>query len=302
MQPRKQISNRNRTSDVPKKSASSFSYHSNRSNSDVSTGRYSFGTKPENVDVNRGKWWHKIPTYVAVGVLVAAFIYAITLTTTPEVKIVDNTSQSFMQPISVYKQAAHNLLSGSILNSTKVTINTDSIASKLMKQFPELNGVSIVLPLTGRQPILEIRPSQSIIILSNSQGRYVINQQGNAIIKLNTVQLNKAFNLPVVTDDSGLVVNLGNQVLPVDTIAFINTVIGQFKAKNISIQSMTLADVPYELDVRVSGEPYFIKFNLQEDPLYEVGTYFATEKELTTLKATPSQYIDIRIPGKAYYI
>lgn len=292
---------RNRVQDLPNKQSTAYNYLSNRSVSDIGVGRYNLDTQQKKVPSNRGNFIKHIPTYIAVIVLIVCFLYTATLSTNAKVVIVDNTTQSFMQPISVYQDYINKILSSSVMNYSKLSINTDSLAQQMNKEFPELNGVSIIVPLLGRTPMVEIRPSRSIINLTNAQGSFLINQQGNAIIKLNTNQLKSAFNLPVVKDESGLTINLGSQILPLDTISFINTVIDQYKAKNIQIQSITLAAVPYELDVQARGEPYYVKYNLLDNSEYEIGTYFSTLKELSSLKQSPTQYIDVRIPGRAYY-
>ena len=138
------------------------------------------------------------------------------------------------------------------------------------------------------------------MILSNPQGQYVINQNGNAVLKLGGEQLAQ-YTLPVVTDKTGFIVTLGKEALPQTSVKFIKTVVDQFAAKNMVIQSMTLSTTPYELDVQVRGEPYYIKFSLLADPLYSTGTYFSTIKQFSASNPAPTQYIDVRIPGRAYY-
>jgi hypothetical protein len=179
-------------------------------------------------------------------------------------------------------------------------INTDKVADEIESKFPELNGVSLIIPLWGHTPTLEIRPSESILLLSNPHGQFVISQQGNAVLKL-TSNLSGQFSLPVVSDDTGFNVIIGKQALSTTSITFIKTIIDQFQAKGTAIQAMTLSTTPYELDVQVRGEPYYIKFNLLADPLYSAGTYFSTIKLFTASNPGPTQYIDIRIPGRAYY-
>jgi hypothetical protein len=280
--------------------ATKFNYHSVRSSAEVNQGRTNREHQTELSDKTKNNWIKHIPTLIAILVVIGSIIYALTLSTNPRVVIIGQTNQTIMQPTSEYQQVAQKLFSGSLLNRTKITVNTVKLANQLEQQFPELNGVSIIVPLIGRTPILEIRPSQSILILSNSQGQYVINQQGNAVLKLDSSVAN-TFSLPVVTDKSGFNVVVGKEVLPSTSITFIKTVIDQFNKKNIPIQSMTLSTNPYELDVQVRGVPYFIKFNLLADPLYSVGTYFSVVKLFTPANPGPTQYIDIRIPGRAFY-
>lgn len=292
---------RRRRTDVPVGSRTTqFTYHSVRSSSDTNTGRSNRDTQFEIANKPKPKWRRRTLTYTLAIIVIGVIIYALTLSTAPKVVIIGQSNQTIMQPSSAYEQAAQKLFSSSLQNRIKILVNTDKLADTLESQFPELNGVSIIIPLLGHTPTLEIRPSQSILLLSNPQGQFVINQQGNAVLKLSSSVSNK-FSLPVVTDDTGFKVVLGQEALSTTSVTFIKTIIDQFAAKNVSIQSMTLSTTPYELDVRVGGKPYYIKFNLLADPLYSAGTYFATVKLFTASNPAPTQYIDIRIPGRAYY-
>ena len=66
---------------------------------------------------------------------------------------------------------------------------------------------------------------------------------------------------------------------------------------------MTLPAQSRELDVYISGDPYYIKFNLEDntDADQQIGTYFATRQYLINNKITPSQYIDAMVVGRVYY-
>jgi hypothetical protein len=65
---------------------------------------------------------------------------------------------------------------------------------------------------------------------------------------------------------------------------------------------MTLPPATSELDVRVAGQPYFIKFNLQSgDARQQAGTFLATQSHLQSQNIVPSTYIDVRVDGRSYY-
>ena len=57
-----------------------------------------------------------------------------------------------------------------------------------------------------------------------------------------------------------------------------------------------------ELDMYLTGQSYYVKFNLADSsPLQEVGTFLAVRQNLQQQGITPSQYIDVRVDGRAYY-
>ncbi len=65
---------------------------------------------------------------------------------------------------------------------------------------------------------------------------------------------------------------------------------------------MTLPVGTSELDVRLAGQPYSVKFNLESGTArQQAGTFLATESKLKSQNVTPAEYIDVRVDGRAYY-
>jgi hypothetical protein len=69
----------------------------------------------------------------------------------------------------------------------------------------------------------------------------------------------------------------------------------------MQIESLTLPSGLSELDVRIKGQGYYVKFNLLGDGREEAGAYLALKSHLDAGHITPRQYIDVRVEGKGYY-
>jgi hypothetical protein len=152
------------------------------------------------------------------------------------------------------------------------------------------------VPFLSSRPVLYIQPADPSLVLQTTQGNYALNQTGLVLSRLTHVPA----NVPVAVDQSGLTPRPGKQVLPGSTVLFAETVAYQFKAAQLTISTFVLpANAPYELDVRLAGRSYAVRFNLQADALTQSGAAIATLQQLGS--AVPSQYIDVRVPGRAYY-
>ena len=82
----------------------------------------------------------------------------------------------------------------------------------------------------------------------------------------------------------------------------IQKIIYQYSKKNMTITGMTLPVSPYELDVQSRGVSYIEKYNLLNDANYQIGTYFTTLQYIKTNNIPmPTQYVDLRVPGKAFF-
>jgi hypothetical protein len=211
-------------------------------------------------------------------------------------------ADTFLRPTKVYQDAANKLLSQSIWNRNKITIDTDKVSQELVKQFPELSNASVVLPLVSHRPIIYIEPAQPTLIMVASNGAYVIDASGKALSSTQGLSAAKQQSLPTITDQTGFKVTVNKQALPADDVQFIRTVTAQLAAKGYQVSTITLPAAASELDVRIANQPYYVKFNLQtNDPREQAGTFLATMAELKQQNVTPAEYVDVRIDTHAYY-
>ncbi|MEO6760919.1 MAG: hypothetical protein ABI220_00890 [Candidatus Saccharimonadales bacterium] len=238
--------------------------------------------------------------WVFLIIIVACIVKVIYLSSDPRIEIVDQTklSKIYTHSPSDYATATAKLLSGGIANHFKITADTSGIEARLKSQFPELAQVSITYPIIGNKPIVYLSPAQpSLILVSNVGQRFAVNHSGFALAPLG---VSVPDGIPVVTDDSGADIRVGKRVLPSSTIEFIEAVAYQFKAAKQPLGGIILPkDLPYELDVQITGRSYIVKFNLQADATEQVGRLLASIESMGS--SMPSSYIDVRVPGRVYY-
>jgi hypothetical protein len=275
------------------KPASVFSYYSSRSRTGAGTGRHDFTDRPSRL--------RHLPTLLAGLVVIFSLFYALSLGDNPRVVLLARQTPNILRSNEVYQQAAHILLAESLFNSTKITVNTNEIAQRLRQQFPELEAVSVNIPIIGRRPVIQIAPANPAVILTNQTEAYVLDRNGRALVKVSDVPAVIQLNLPQIIDDAGIDILPGEVSLPKDTVRFVIAVNGQLTAKELKIQSVSLPAVVNELHVRIKGDSYFAKLNLQEEVRLQVGTFLAVRDRLIKEGGLPLEYIDVRVEGRAYY-
>jgi hypothetical protein len=287
-------------------SAPVFSYHASRSVRPNATVRNeqpvitAASTQRRNT---QRKWFKRAP--VIVGAIILLVYIGLNLPVSGNPKIVpakDTKGGIFLRPAATYYETTQRLLGGSLLNTNKVTINTDRLEQQLQAEFPELAEVTISLPLIGTRPLVYLEPATPTLMLTTAGVEvFVLDQDGRALITAAQVPGLSKLGLPVVKDDSGLPVKLGGTVLPRSQVAFITEVVGQLKAKQLTVDSMSLPAGLSELDVKVKDVPYFVKFNLMGSAREETGAYLATKQYLEQQRKIPGSYVDVRVPDRAYY-
>ena len=249
-------------------------------------------------------WLQRFGLIILLAAIVASVVNILTLSTDAKViPLTEAGNHALLRPAAAYQQAADRQLGSSIWNRNKITVDTNKVSRQLLNQFPELAGVSVTVPLLAHRPLVYIEAAQpALILVSGSGTSYVIDTAGKALLAAASPAALRQPGLPLVNDQTGLSVRLNRQALSVNNVDFINTVVVELAAKQFTVSSMTLPAATSELDVHLNGQPYFVKFNLQSaNPRGEAGAFLATIAQLQRQHVTPSQYVDVRVDGRAYY-
>ena len=279
----------------------SFSYSSNRSGAarDRQAQRGPEPTSPKTGHI----WPQRLGLIILSLVIVASAVKLLSLASSATVLPLNTAdSQSFLRPTSTYEAAVNQQLKGSIWNHNKLTVDTAKISQNLKQQFPELSSASVTVPLLAHRPLVYVGSAKPSLVLVTSNGSFLVDNTGKALVKApNLTDLNQP-GLPVVNDQNKLNIQLQHQALPASDVSFIQTVITQLAAKQHKVASLSLPAGTSELDVQLAGQPYIVKFNLQSDkPTEQAGTFLATIAGLRRQNVTPVKYVDVRVEGRAYY-
>jgi cell division septal protein FtsQ len=248
-------------------------------------------------------WLQRFGLVILLVAVVVSLANVLSLSVDAEIlPLTSGASSSLLGDQAAYQAAADRLLGSSIWNRNKITIDTAKISRQMLAQFPELASASVTLPLLAHRPLIYVQTAEPALVLMASNGSFVLDDNGKALLPAGQLPSLGSLNLPQVTDQSGLHVELNHQVLTTSDVSFVQTVVAQLAAKHFTVSAMTLPAGASELDVHLSGQPYFIKFNLEnDDPRQQAGTFLATQAQLQRQNVTPGQYIDVRLDGRAYY-
>jgi hypothetical protein len=280
-----------------------FSYHANRSVRE--TNQFRDAEREQSKDTprrqHRANWAKKMPA-IAIGLAVVVLLgFCLQLSDNAKVETVGTASgQLFLRDKSVYAAAARQAFAV-WTNGNKMTVDTAKISADLRKQFPELQVVSVSLPVIGTQPTVYIQPAIPKLLLVSKNGMFVLDSNGRALIAGNQVAKLTELGVPVVTDESGLTIDAGNIALPKATVSFITEVVGQLKAKGLTVNSMTMPAGTNELHIKIDKVGYEVICNLHGNAREEAGSYLAVKQWLEANKKSPRAYVDVRVENKAYY-
>lgn len=274
-----------------------FSYHASRSAKEANTGREII-REVEEPKSRHGRLWAVL---AVIGLLVA--VASLFQSTAPAVELTgSDDSRALLRPAQTYQTAAQKALHKNFWSWFKPAANSTAVATALKQQFPELAVANLQIPVVGFQPKLVVAAYPPALVLIGNGGTYVVDETGTALAPSSQLTATLRSKLPLVTDNSGLSVAAGTDILPQSEVIFIEEVLAYLKAAKVSWQDLTLPAAANELDVRITGTAYYVKFALQggASARQQVGSFLAVRDKLQG-SAAPHEYIDVRVSERAYY-
>jgi len=245
----------------------------------------------------RQRWVSYLPSILTIVVLLACVVYLSTLSPQPRLLLSGGTGLGADQ----YEAVLQELQQESLLNRSKLLIDTRAFEQKIQERFPELGEVTVTIPLAGRRLIVTATPAQPVLVLGTKDGAYIVDKRGRAIMSAKDAPSSMKDNIPVVQDRTDVDLQVGDYVLPEVSVIFIRDVHAQLVAVKFTPETFVLTGAPHELEVTLQGESYVIKFDLKGEGDLQAGTYRAVHKRLREQGIVPKQYVDVRVPGRAFY-
>ena len=171
----------------------------------------------------------------------------------------------------------------------------------MAEEYPEFSSIEVKTSLFRQKPVVKIRFAQPKLLLTTGSNNSIISEEGVVLadITKNKSELDTT-KLTLVQDKTGVEIEVGKVALTSEQVKYIQEIIYQTNQKKLRIESLILVPGGGELNVRYAGIKYYVKYNLYEDARKSSGTFLATKTNLESKGITPTEYVDVRIPERAY--
>ncbi len=200
---------------------------------------------------------------------------------------------------SEYNSVVYGVIKNSWFNGNKITLNESEVTNQLKSRFPDITSVGISDSIFKNALNINIVTSPASIFLSTTYNGGLVNDQGRVVDT--SISANNS-KLTIVNFPVNLKLKDNEYVLSATNINFINTINYELKSKNITVNHYVILPDGNELDAYISSKNYYVKFNLQtDDPINQSGTFLALYHYLLINNINPTEYIDARIDGRAYF-
>ena len=236
-----------------------------------------------------------VPTLLAITAILVSVVYSTTLSTEPIIKLVGDSKQ--YRDSKQYQATLAGSLQASIFSQNKLTLDTHSQEAVLFKNFPEIDAVTVSVPVIGRRPTAHIHTRTPSLIIVGETGSYVVDAYGVVIGRTSEVSTDLLNQLPTATDKSNLQIETGKQALTTDAINFIFGVKAELDNKQLKVAGLDLIAGGYEIDIHVKDQGYFLKTDSSGDARIQIGDYLAARGN----GINPKEYMDVRVEEKVFY-
>ncbi len=242
-----------------------------------------------------------LPSVLALLFMFAIIFYSLWIQPSPKVVVLAQQGTIY-QDTTAYQKAIHNAWSSRFGNQFKMSVDAEALEKQIATAVPDVAAVQVQLPLLGRKPTVVLTPGKPALELITTNGGFFVDKSGKVMARSSDVKQNQLQNVPTVQDESGIKAEPGKTILTVEQASFIQSLARQLAAEGLSVQSMSLpSNAANQVDVRINGQNYYIKFATTGEARQAVGTYLAARSKFAAEGIAPAEYVDVRIDEKVFY-
>jgi len=176
----------------------------------------------------------------------------------------------------------------------------------MQEEFPEIKHIDAILPLAGRDLTVSISVSSPFAIIQNGQNKMIMDGKGVIVDKYTTVPGSiHLLTISMAQELSSL--KLGSRVMTKEEVGLlqllnseVSTITLSGKDSSLNIESILLDVSNREAVVELVDTGFYIKLSTYSSKEEQVGSLKATLLKLDREASLPSNYIDVRVPGRVF--
>ncbi len=184
-------------------------------------------------------------------------------------------------------------------------LDTQALTSDLVKDYPEIQRINF----SSKTPIsttlkADIRFRTPVFTWKDVGGKDQFVDSEGVLFSKNLDPTVNANKLIKIEDQSGVVLEAGSSVLTANLVQFVGMLhskVPVLYGANAKVERVIIPKSTREVQIQISGSPYIVKFNSTRNLDEQIGELQTLLAFLKASNATPSAYIDLRVPHKAFY-
>jgi hypothetical protein len=242
---------------------------------------------------------YRLPSLLVIGLIAVSVGYLLTLDAQPTVLVRDDEDLLF-RLTQDYELAAAREVNSNVIKKFKPFFSSKKFSESFLEQHSEIKSIDVRVPVVDRSLVVILTPESPALLVNDSLNQYLVAKSGKVIAPIKDFDSSKFSSLPVVEDKVLETIDPGQYILSQSTLEFIEEVLYQLRVKSIGVERVSLPAIASELHIQVD-RGYIVKFNLQEDPSSQAGSYLALLEHFDRSGDVANEYVDVRVGEKVFF-
>lgn len=231
------------------------------------------------------------------GVIVAAAILGFLVANFIVTPMVASVQKGAHQPnTDAYKETIYRYFDEHPFERFGFMLRASEIETKVMVAHDEVLGISVGREWYGGGVQFDVAFRQPILAWKTAADHFYVDSQGVAFSY-------NHFAEPalIVTDQSGIPADQGGIVASTRFIRFLGQIVAAVNGYGLGeVEAVVIPPATRQIDLKLKGREYIVKTNTDRDPLQEAEDIAHSLKYFDQKNIKP-QYVDVRVPHKAFY-
>lgn len=185
------------------------------------------------------------------------------------------------------------------INSRNGFLNLESLQSQILNNTSDAVNVSFSHKYFMRRLEITVNTQKPAFLWQTKGVRYLISENG---IALNTIEPGEEHDkLPVVFDDANVLVEKRQQVVPKTFVTAVLNLDEHLANSGFSVRERSVKASTREVKYKFDNKPYTVTFDTGREVHLQVKGLIDLEEYFKSSGRTANEYIDLRIPQRAYW-
>lgn len=194
---------------------------------------------------------------------------------------------------------ASKVLDAYLTGSTKVNglINGSNLEKYMTSGVSDAVRTSVQHNVLLSSLKVEVITQQPAIRWQTAGIQYVVSDHGIVLAPSNDAYQ----ELPIVYDEANVVIAEKEQAAPSDFVRFVTELRTESQSRSLEVREHHIRTSTRELTVIIEGRDYAIRFDTGRGAGEQLDELLRLEGYFQSIQRSAREYVDLRIPGRAYW-
>lgn len=246
----------------------------------------------------------KLINYLIVACFMGLIFFATTLSADTDIKVTKE-SFSYRDPV-IYKKVSTDILKKNLLGRSKLFFRSSEFEEKMRQEFPEIDKIEAIVPLGGRNLTVAMHLSSPLAIAYSGNQNGILDSAG-VLVTASIPDQQDLLKVRFATPQQNF--QVGSRILTSNEVEQLNLLSYELSMMPLGIDKkpLEIAEALFSIDdgqieVKLKNKPYFLKLSTYSDAREQVGAVKAILQKLDREGLTPTNYVDVRVPGRVFVV